>query len=770
MSARSRRSWLVPGVLIAAMTVQAAAASAMSAGACADQPATGLSVLDSIRAVRFDRETSFTPGDGRLATWSPDGSSFWYLTTRGDLRTDRIVSTLHLWRPVSGNRDDDSTQPAPLVEAHGVPQGQRAGSRAYAGLITQVRWSPDSEGLYYLEEQPDGRRALFNLPFSTRVPRALSTVGQDVVTYSVSGPTIAYITKAWPTGAPGPESAVRETYIRTGASLPELLADGNPYTIVANMALHVHGPGGSQVLDGGRQVLPQYDFVNLVSLSPNGEQLIFKGRVQSVPAHWERFATRYEGYRFRRGPTPLSVTTPVQFFLYDIRTQAIRPLLDAPTGFFASSLHVERAIWAEDGGRVLITNSFVPTPGILTPVAAATIDLRTNTIRIVEHAGQDPSDTLVEARFGADSSHILLAYDRRGVRQERHFSLGPGGWRPDETRPHRSSGPSPRFEALIEQGLNSWPSLVVADRRGGRIIGRWQANPDLLRRVLTPARTVQWSDSTGHVWRGVLVLPRCYRTGVRYPLVIQTHGYDPNSFIIDGFGPSGMAARALAEEGMMVLQMEMRADVLQTPAEGEVHVEGFRSGIRHLAAAGLVDPARVGLIGFSRTVYHVKDALVRHPGEFAAASVFDGSDMSYVQALLTPDRHSDSFAIHGGPPFGETLGSWLRGAPNFSFARVETPLLIGARRRTGLITEWESYALLRLRDRPVELFYFPQASHELQRPSERFALQQNVVDWFAFWLLGQVRSTPIREADENDDELRAKYARWQSYRQSGVQN
>jgi len=70
---------------------------------------------------------------------------------------------------------------------------------------------------------------------------------------------------------------------------------------------------------------------------------------------------------------------------------------------------------------------------------------------------------------------------------------------------------------------------------------------------------------------------------------------------------------------------------------------------------GLIDPARVGIIGFSRTCYYVEEALIRDPTRFAAATIADGVDESYIQYLTgvgwsvqVPEQE----AIYGAKPFG----------------------------------------------------------------------------------------------------------------------
>jgi hypothetical protein len=58
--------------------------------------------------------------------------------------------------------------------------------------------------------------------------------------------------------------------------------------------------------------------------------------------------------------------------------------------------------------------------------------------------------------------------------------------------------------------------------------------------------------------------------------------------------------------------------------------------------------------------------------------------------------------------------------------------------------------------KPVELVYFPQGQHILQRPLERLASQQGNVDWFRFWLKNEEDPAAF-DASE--------YTRWRKMRE-----
>ncbi len=289
----------------------------------------------------------------------------------------------------------------------------------------------------------------------------------------------------------------------------------------------------------------------------------------------------------------------------------------------------------------------------------------------------------------------------------------------------------------------------------------WDPNPGLGTVSLGDVSLFRWKDSDGYEWTGGLVMPPNYVPGQHYPLVIQTHGFLEHEFMTDGAYTTAFAARALASHGIVVLQMSDRYDDLVTAQEASNRVLGFESAIDHLAAEGLVDPKRVGIIGFSRTCYHVESALVKDPERFAAATIADGVDASYMQYLLFAEFSGarESEQIYGSGPFGEGLTKWTQRSPGFRLDRIQTPLRVEAIGAFSLLAEREIYASLWKQGKPVDLIYFPNGQHILQKPLERMASQQGNVDWFRFWLLHEEDLDPAKEK---------QYAQWRELRAQSV--
>jgi dipeptidyl aminopeptidase/acylaminoacyl peptidase len=281
----------------------------------------------------------------------------------------------------------------------------------------------------------------------------------------------------------------------------------------------------------------------------------------------------------------------------------------------------------------------------------------------------------------------------------------------------------------------------------------------------------RWKTKDGRAVAGTLYYPPNYLEAARYPLVIQTHGYSREHFWIDGPYSTGFAAQPLANEGIVVLQMDMGdpevkdsykevEDTLSSSQEGPRAVDAYEAAIDELDRRGLIDRRRVGLTGFSRTAYHVLYALTHSSYHFGAAIVADGANFGYVNCVffsgvgerddLVPCEKMNG----GGPPYGDSIAGWAKAAPTFNLDKVVAPVLLQA--STSPLVEWEIYAGLKWLKKPVELLnFYPAGEHVLVRPWQRITSQQTAVDWYCFWLKGE---------EDHDPAKAEQYKRWRELR------
>jgi len=252
--------------------------------------------------------------------------------------------------------------------------------------------------------------------------------------------------------------------------------------------------------------------------------------------------------------------------------------------------------------------------------------------------------------------------------------------------------------------------------------------------------------------------------------VIQTHGFHADKFWIDGPWSSAFAAQPLASGGVVVLQVggSINRDdgtYSLTTQEAPRQMAAYEGAIDELDRRGLIDPNRVGIVGFSRTVSTVGYTLTHSKYHFSAATLVDGIDGGYFQYFAysnsNPELSKEIGQLNGGPPFGENLNSWLKSSAGFNLDKINTPLRLVALGPSSVLELWEWFSGLGRLGKPVDFILLPDAPHLILKPWERMVAQQGLVDWFRFWLNGE----------EDPDPTKAEqYVRWRELRKLQEQN
>jgi len=313
-------------------------------------------------------------------------------------------------------------------------------------------------------------------------------------------------------------------------------------------------------------------------------------------------------------------------------------------------------------------------------------------------------------------------------------------------------------------------------------------NPQLRDVWLAKPEKVEWSvpggDGKPYKYTGILLKPKDYEPGKRYPLVIQTKGAQGWFLCDSGINhyPSFIPQMA-ASAGMMYLIRSAPVGYRQGD-EVEAEPKGYPGQIRNLVQSmqqweaavdmldkkGLVDPQKVGIIGFSATGWHVEYALAHSKFRYAAATASDNTQQGLFEYLVgwSKDNQISMNAVYGGPPYGDTLKNWLDYAVNFNLDKFHTPLLLetmgyGVKDDEGpyklpvsIVIRNEVYNGLRALDKPVDAYYYSESSHEPDNADDRLLSMQRNLDWYRFWLQGYERASP-----EDPDQ----YKRWEHLRE-----
>jgi dipeptidyl aminopeptidase/acylaminoacyl peptidase len=327
------------------------------------------------------------------------------------------------------------------------------------------------------------------------------------------------------------------------------------------------------------------------------------------------------------------------------------------------------------------------------------------------------------------------------------------------------------------------PSLIVYnsnDLSSKRLIA---INPQLEGATLAPYREIEWDTSSGFHASGYLFFPPNYDSRKRYPLVIHAYPAASNFFCDSGFNhmPS-FAPQPLANAGIMYLiriytnGSELNEERQHFPSgypgqlsEAAFQMDVYDSAVDKLASEGLVDPQKVGIIGFSRSGWYTEFALTHGRTHYAAATLADNVEYSLGEywILHTKGTFTTYDAMFGGPPYGDSLKNWLDHSISFNIQKIQAPILMevmgyGTKYTdsntapSGIVEKEEVFTGLMRLGKPVELYYYPLEMHQPDDPLARLSSLTRNVDWYRYWLQGYEKPNP-----EDPDQ----YKRWDRMRE-----
>jgi len=657
---------------------------------------------------------------GHVAIFSSDEKRFVVVLRKGNLEQNTNEYSLLLYRTA-----DTLHSPHPDILL-------TMSSSSNRDAISKVRWLRDNETLVFLGENPGELGQVCSINIKNRRLERLTNHGTAITNYDITADGQKLLFLAY---TPAKSLRASEQIRRDGMVIKDqLLSD----LLAGNCAASVYCIQQELFLQKEQQPPMQLPIRDLalddepLSFSPDGKYALVGANMfaEDLPREWSGYTfPNDELHRFftdAKGSTPFG-----RYFVVDTERGSMEPLWNAPMIQFAP------LAWAPHGDSVFL-RAYLPLDGT----------------DPTEKKAREQNQYPVEVRFPG--------------REYRKVS--------EEQFPTEKTAKAPLHVAL-EEDLNVPPKIFVSEPQTQRKELLLDLNPQFSELNLGKAERFEWKNE-GIELVGGLYLPPDYKEGNRYPVVVQTHGFDPGRFSMDGLHEwsSGYAARFLAAKGIVVLQMFKLKDPKDSNRVGgnralgakeqqswkKFTVYAVESALDSLDRRHLIDPAHVGIMGFSRTVCFAADALTHSKHEFGAAILVDGIDcgyFGYVAFGSDPDKED----LNGGrPPFGENLNVWQKEAPGFNLDKVHAPVRLEAHGASaGVLELWEWFSGLSRLRKPVEYVYLPDADHMLVRPWERRTSQEGAVDWFRFWLQDYEDPAPAKAE---------QYKRWHELRKLQDEN
>ena len=283
--------------------------------------------------------------------------------------------------------------------------------------------------------------------------------------------------------------------------------------------------------------------------------------------------------------------------------------------------------------------------------------------------------------------------------------------------------------------------LEVADVSGGSARRLSDHNSKLSSFRLGEQRVVTWpSRADGEEIEGVLTLPVGYAEGDRVPLLLVIHG-----------GPSGVsAARFVARSGAYPIAVFAGRDyaVLQPNYRGSTgYGETFRglnrgdisgrdwvdidSGVDALIEAGIADPDRLGVMGWSFGGHHTFWGITQ-TDRYRAASA--GAGANDLISMYSQTDLPEFYQTYLGPKPWEDFELYEERSAYRFVERVVTPLLIQVGERDERVPAEQSIqfyeAVRAIGKAETSLVIYPGQPHGVRAPRLVRDLLTRNLDWF----------------------------------------
>jgi dipeptidyl aminopeptidase/acylaminoacyl peptidase len=255
---------------------------------------------------------------------------------------------------------------------------------------------------------------------------------------------------------------------------------------------------------------------------------------------------------------------------------------------------------------------------------------------------------------------------------------------------------------------------------------------------------ITWKSQDGTPIEGILVKPADFQAGRRYPLLCIIHGGPTGTDRPTMIDTRTYPADIWAARGALVLKVNYRGSAGYGEKFRQLNVRNLGvgdawdvlSGVDSLVKQGLVDPKRVGCMGWSQGGY-ISAFLTTSSKAFAAISV--GAGISnwatyYYNTDITP------FTIQylGADPAADPE-IYAKTSPMTYIKQASTPTLIQhgeLDRRVPIPNAYELRQGLENRGVNVEMVVYKGFGHGVTKPKASRAVMQHNLAWFNHYIFG----------------------------------
>ncbi len=190
---------------------------------------------------------------------------------------------------------------------------------------------------------------------------------------------------------------------------------------------------------------------------------------------------------------------------------------------------------------------------------------------------------------------------------------------------------------------------------------------------LLPTEIVQVKASDGTLLYARLIKPAAFKPGQKYPAIVMVYG-GPHAQSVHNAWAGATWDQALAHRGFVIWQLDNRGSggrghTFETPLYrrlGEKELADQRDGVRWLTSQGFVDPARIGIYGWSYGGFMTLYSLLNAPDVFRAGIAgapvanWRNYDTIYTERYLgLPSENAEGYRLSSAVTYADKLKAKL---------------------------------------------------------------------------------------------------------------
>jgi dipeptidyl aminopeptidase/acylaminoacyl peptidase len=267
-------------------------------------------------------------------------------------------------------------------------------------------------------------------------------------------------------------------------------------------------------------------------------------------------------------------------------------------------------------------------------------------------------------------------------------------------------------------------------------------NDSWLRGVrLAPVEEISFKSRDGMPINGFMMRPLDYRSGTKVPAVLKIHGGPVYQFSNE----FDLEWQLLAAEGFAVVAANPRGssgrgEKFSTAIYadwGNKDTEDVLAAVDHAVSAGVADPDRLGVGGWSYGGILTNQVIARDRRFKAAIS---GAGLSNAFTGYGTDQYIREYEAELGTPWKNADAYRRVSYPFFNADRIVTPTLFLCGDKdlnVPLINSEQMFQALKSLGRETELIIYPGQSHEIKTPSYRRDRQERYLGWYRRYLMKQ---------------------------------